>query len=183
MGKYFGTDGWRGVAGNDLCALDAFKIGRFLGGELKKRGGRAVIGKDTRRSSYMLEYAVASGIASAGATVYLLHVTTTACVSYIVTNEGFDLGIMISASHNPYYDNGIKILNFKGEKIGDEEIAKIEAYIDRASDTIENAQGEEIGKIIDYYEGREHYRDYLISTSKRKFSGLRVGLDASNGSA
>ncbi|MBQ3018620.1 MAG: phosphoglucosamine mutase, partial [Clostridia bacterium] len=99
MGKYFGTDGWRGVAGNDLCALDAFKIGRFLGGELKKRGGRAVIGKDTRRSSYMLEYAVASGIASAGATVYLLHVTTTACVSYIVTNEGFDLGIMISASH------------------------------------------------------------------------------------
>ncbi len=182
MGKYFGTDGFRGMAGVELTAIHAYKIGRFLGAELQGRG-KIAIGKDTRRSSYIFEYAAAAGIASTGCEVHLLHVTTTPCVSYIVLNEGFDFGIMISASHNPYTDNGIKVLNKDGEKISDELTEKIEAYLDLPCDNVKNATGADIGKIIDYYEGRERYKNYLISCAKQRLDGLKVGIDASNGSA
>ena len=191
MGKYFGTDGIRGMAGKELTAIQAFRIGRFLGWYLKKENGRkikAVIGKDTRLSSYMLEYAVSSGLASSGADSYILHVTTTPSVSYICKTEGFDIGIMISASHNPYYDNGIKIITSEGTKLSDCVCDKIEAYIDRnlqllgVDKELPFETGDKIGKIIDYYGGRNRYIGYLISTVKSSFKGLKIGLDLANGS-
>ncbi|MBQ4510708.1 MAG: phosphoglucosamine mutase [Clostridia bacterium] len=184
MGKYFGTDGFRGIAGKELTAIHAFRIGQLLGYYLKnekKERPKAVIGKDTRISSYMLEYAIASGLASVGADSYLLHVTTTPSVAYVTKSDKFDIGIMISASHNPYYDNGIKILNSSGEKINDTLTDKIEKYLD-ARDTVPLAENQEIGKIVDYYEGRNRYIGYLISIAKSSFKKFRVGLDLANGS-
>ncbi|MBQ1967137.1 MAG: phosphoglucosamine mutase, partial [Clostridia bacterium] len=171
MGKYFGTDGFRGRANVDITALHAFKIGRFLGWYLTSRKGekaRIVIGKDTRRSSYMLEYALSSGITASGADAYLLHVTTTPSVAYITVTDGFDSGIMISASHNPYCDNGIKILNSKGEKQSDELLRLIEDYIDGKSEFCKEndlplATDKSIGITFDYSEGRNRYIAYLIS--------------------
>lgn len=189
MGKYFGTDGFRGEAGKELTAEHAYKIGRFLGGYFKENGKkvRAVIGKDTRRSSYMLEYAVASGLVASGADAYMLHVTTTPSVSYVVAAEDFGVGIMISASHNPFYDNGIKIVNSKGEKIEQDIIYKIECYLDGEYEKIGMegdfplASGSEIGEIIDYSAGRNRYIGYLISLSKNSFKGYKIGLDCANG--
>lgn len=191
MGKYFGTDGFRAEAGVGLTSFDAYKIGRFLGWYYKKEGKRVkgVIGKDTRRSSYMLEYAIASGLSASGAGAYMLHVTTTPSVSYVTGREGFDFGIMISASHNPYYDNGIKIVNSRGEKIEDSVLDKIEKYLDNEysalglNGDIPMARGAEIGEIIDYSQGRNRYIAYLISISTRSFKGMRIGLDTANGGA
>ncbi|MBR2024248.1 MAG: phosphoglucosamine mutase [Clostridia bacterium] len=184
MGKYFGTDGFRGIAGKELTAQHAFRIGQLLGYYLKnekKERPKAVIGKDTRLSCYMLEYAIASGLSSVGVDSYLLHVTTTPSVSYVTITDKFDIGIMISASHNPYYDNGIKILNSKGEKINDTLTDKIEKYLD-SRDTVPLTSKEEIGKIVDYYEGRNRYIGYLISLAKSSFKKFKVGLDLANGS-
>ena len=191
MGKYFGTDGFRGKANVDITAIHAFKIGRFLGWYLtniKGERARIVIGKDTRRSSYMLEYALSSGITASGADAYLLHVTTTPSVAYITVTDGFDSGIMISASHNPYYDNGIKIMNSKGEKQSDELLSLIEDYLDgKSSFTAELgdlplATDEKIGRTFDYFSGRNRYIAYLISIATDCFKNIRVGLDCSNGS-
>lgn len=184
MGTYFGTDGFRGEAGKVVTAERAFAIGRVLGryyGQ-EKRHPRAVIGKDTRRSSYCLEYAVASGLCASGADAYIMHVTTTPCVAYTVGADGMDFGIMISASHNPYTDNGIKVINSKGEKIGEEVIASLEKMMESAH-ALPHAIGEDIGRIVDYYEGRNRYIGYLISTARHSFSGLKIGLDCANGSA
>ncbi len=184
MGKYFGTDGFRGEANVNLTVEHAFKVGRFLGwyyGQDHK--ARVVIGKDTRRSSYMFEYALAAGLTASGADAYLLHVTTTPSVSYVTRTEDFDCGIMISASHNPYYDNGIKIINGKGHKMEAEVEDKIEAYIDGESGEIPLAQKEKIGRTIDYAAGRNRYIGYLISLATRSFKDMRIGLDCSNGSA
>ena len=184
MGKYFGTDGFRGEAGKELTAVHAFRIGRFIGhffGADKK--ARIVIGKDTRRSSYMLEYALCAGLTSSGADAYILHVTTTPSVSHIVRTEGFDCGIMISASHNPYYDNGIKLIGGKGEKMSGPVIEKIEEYIDNETPDIPFATGENIGKTVDYCAGRNRYCAYLIALASHSYKGLKIGLDASNGSA
>ena len=188
MGKYFGTDGFRGEAGVELTAEHAFKVGRFLGrhlNEIKKDDAkpRALIGKDTRLSSYMLEYAVASGLASSGADVYLLHVTTTPSVSYVTLEERFDLGIMITASHNPFYDNGIKILDGEGRKLGDELTDKIEEYLDRGALDTPSVSGADIGRIYDHYSGRNAYVGHLISTASCSYKRLKVGLDAANGAA
>ncbi len=192
MGKYFGTDGFRGKAGVDLTAEHAFKIGRFIGKYFKGDGNKRpkiVIGKDTRLSSYMLEYAIAAGITSSGADAYMLHVTSTPSVSFVTANDDFDCGIMISASHNPFYDNGIKVINSNGEKISDEFIEKIENYIENELDaytmhqTLPYAVDENVGRIIDYSEGRNRYIGYLISISKYSFKGYSVGLDCANGSA
>ena len=185
MGKYFGTDGFRGKAGVDLTAEHAFKIGRFIGKYFHTYGGKRpkiVIGKDTRLSGYMLEYAIGAGITASGADAYMLHVTTTPSVSFVNANEGFDCGIMISASHNQFYDNGIKIINSRGEKISDDFIDEIEDYIDNTP-ILPYAVGENIGRIIDYSEGRNRYIGYLISLSKFSFKGYKVGLDCANGSA
>ena len=181
MGKYFGTDGFRGEANKDLTAEHAYKIGRFLGHTLGA-GAKVVIGKDTRRSSYMLEYATAAGLCASGADAYLLHVTTTPSVSYVTRTEDFAAGIMISASHNPYTDNGIKILGSHGEKVGDELTAKIEEYLDR-DPTLPLATGDKIGRTVDYFHGRNRYTGYLISLSRHSYKGLRIGLDGANGSA
>lgn len=184
MGKYFGTDGFRGVAGKELTATHAFRIGQLLGYYLKNEKNerpKAVIGKDTRLSCYMLEYGIASGLASVGVDTHLLHVTTTPSVSYVTKTDKFDIGIMISASHNPYYDNGIKILNAKGEKLNDKVTDKIEKYLD-SKETVPFAKNNEIGKIVDYYEGRNRYIGYLISLAKSSFKKFKVGLDLSNGS-
>ena len=191
MGKYFGTDGFRGEAGITLTADHAYKVGRFLGwyyNALRERNGtnepaRIVIGKDTRRSSYMFEYSLVAGLTASGADAYLLHVTTTPSVAYIARVDDFDCGIMISASHNPFYDNGIKVLNGRGEKLEDEVTAKIEAYIDGETEEIPFAVREEIGKASDYSQGRNRYIGYLISLATRSFKNKRVGLDCSNGSA
>ena len=182
LGKYFGTDGFRGEAGKVLTADHAYKIGRILGYVFAKEGARprAVIGKDTRLSSYMLEYAIAAGLAASGADAYMLHVTTTPCVSYVTATGDFDLGIMISASHNPYTDNGIKVIGAGGEKINDDKIAEIESYMD-SEEALPFATGETIGRIVDYYEGRNRYIGYLISLSRNSFKHLRIGLDSSNG--
>ena len=185
LGKYFGTDGFRGEAGEVLTARHAFKIGKFLAWYYGQGGHRVrgVIGKDTRRSSYMLEYAIASGLASAGADVYMLHVTTTPSVSFVAKSEDFDFGIMISASHNPYYDNGIKIVNSKGEKTDEAVTDKIEEYLDGTTEEIPYAKGAEIGEIVDHFAGRNRYIGYLISVSRSSFKGLKIGLDCANGGA
>ena len=184
MGKYFGTDGFRGEANVNLTVEHAFKVGRFLGWYYSKdHRAKVVIGKDTRRSSYMFEYALVAGLTSSGADVYLLHVTTTPSVSYVVRTDGFDLGIMISASHNPYYDNGIKIINGEGKKLEAEVEDQIEAYIDGKAGEIELAKRENIGRTVDYALGRNRYIGYLISIATRSFKDKKVGLDCSNGSA
>lgn len=184
MGKYFGTDGFRGEANVKLTVEHAFKVGRFLGwyyGQEKK--ARIVIGKDTRRSSYMFEDALSSGLTASGADVYLLHVTTTPSVSYVVRTEDFDCGIMISASHNVFYDNGIKVINGKGYKLEAEVEEKIEAYIDGKFGEIPLATRDDIGRTIDYAAGRNRYIGHLIAMATRSFKDKRVGLDCSNGSA
>lgn len=198
MSKYFGTDGFRGEANVQLTADHAYQIGRFLGwyyGEIKRRNGRdlparIVIGKDTRRSSYMFEYALAAGITASGGDACLLHVTTTPSVAYIARVDDFDCGIMISASHNPYHDNGIKLINDQGEKMDDSVIALIEAYLDDHLDvfgthweTLPFATGEAIGCTVDYASGRNRYIGYLISLGVYSFKGKKVGLDCANGSA
>ena len=198
MSKYFGTDGFRGEANRTLTADHAYTIGRFLGwyyGMLKRRQGdsspaRIVIGKDTRRSSYMFEYTLVGGLVASGADAYLLHVTTTPSVAYVTRTEGFDCGIMISASHNPYYDNGIKLINSNGEKMEESTISLIEDYIDgklelfgQHYDEVPFAHQEKIGCTIDYVAGRNRYMGYLISLGLYSFKGMRVGLDCANGSS
>ena len=184
MGKYFGTDGFRGEANEVLTVEHAFKVGRYLGWYYgQEHRAKVVIGKDTRRSSYMFEYSLVAGLTASGADVYLLHVTTTPSVSYVTRTEDFDCGIMISASHNPYYDNGIKIINGKGHKMEAEVEAKIEAYIDGEIPELPFAKKEKIGRTTDYAAGRNRYIGYLISLATRSFEGMRVGLDCSNGSA
>ncbi len=198
MGKYFGTDGFRGEANVNLTAEHAFQVGRFLGWyycQLRRRSGidapaRVVIGKDTRRSSYMLEYSLVGGLVASGADAYLLHVTTTPSVAYVVRTDGFDCGIMISASHNPYYDNGIKLINGSGEKMDESVISLVEAYLDgnltafdRQWDTLPLAKREQLGRTVDYVAGRNRYVGYLISLGVYSFKGIRVGLDCANGSA
>ncbi len=198
MGRYFGTDGFRGEANENLTADHAYKVGRFLGwyyGELKRRAGddtpaSIVIGKDTRRSSYMFEYALVGGLVASGADAYMLHVTTTPSVAHVVRVDHFDCGIMISASHNPYYDNGIKLINAQGEKMDEETIALIEDYIDgklqafgKSWTEIPFAKKEGIGKTVDHVSGRNRYIAYLISLGMYSFKGMKVGLDCANGSA
>ena len=198
MGKYFGTDGFRGEANVDVTAENAFKVGRFLGwylGEQKRRRGDAdkpkvVIGKDTRRSSYMFEFSLIAGLTASGADAYMLHVTTTPSVSYVTRVDDFDCGIMISASHNPYYDNGIKLLNGNGEKMDDETISLIENYLDGRVEAfgevyteLPYAKKDGIGKTVDYEEGRRRYTAYLISLGVYTFRGKRIGLDCANGSS
>ena len=184
--KYFGTDGFRGEANIDLTVEHAYKIGRYLGwyyGKRVNKKARIVIGKDTRRSSYMFEYSLVAGLTASGADVSLLHVTTTPSVSFVVRTEEFDCGIMISAGHNPYYDNGIRIINGNGYKMEAEVEEQIERYIDGEVEEIPLAKGEEIGRTIDHSAGRNHYIGYLISTATRSFKDFKVGLDCSNGSA
>ena len=198
MGRYFGTDGFRGEANVNLTADHAFQVGRFLGwyfSELKRQRGecepaRIVIGKDTRRSSYMFEYSLVGGLVASGADAYLLHVTTTPSVAYVVRTEGFDCGIMISASHNPYYDNGIKLINDHGEKMEEATIALVEDYLDgelevfgQKWETLPAATRERIGRTVDHVAGRNRYVGYLISLGMYSFKGLKVGLDCANGSA
>ncbi len=186
MGKYFGTDGFRGEANDNLTFDHAVKIGRFLGwyyGAKEGKKARIVIGKDTRRSSYMFEYALCTGLMASGADAYIMHVTTTPSVSYITRTDGFDCGIMISASHNPYYDNGIKLMNYNGEKMDEETILEIEKYIDGEIPELPLAKKADIGRTVDYVAGRNRYIGYLISLSKYSFKGKKVGLDVANGSA
>lgn len=184
MGKYFGTDGFRGEANVDLTVEHAFQVGRYLGWYYSRNHkARVVIGKDTRRSSYMFEYALVAGLTASGADVYLLHVTTTPSVSYVVRSEEFDCGIMISASHNPYYDNGIKVINGKGQKLEATVESLVEKYIDGLTDPIPYATKDMIGRTIDYSMGRNRYIGYLMSVPTRAFKDLKVGLDCSNGSS
>jgi phosphoglucosamine mutase len=184
MGKYFGTDGFRGEANVALTVEHAFKVGRYLGWYFgQEHKARIVIGKDTRRSSYMFEYALAAGLTASGADAYLLHVTTTPSVSYVVRTEDFDCGIMISASHNPYYDNGIKVINRMGHKMEAEVEEKIESYIDGKTEELPLASKEAIGRTIDYAAGRNRYIGHLISLATRSFKDMRIGLDCANGSA
>ncbi len=198
MGKYFGTDGFRGEANVQLTADHAYKVGRFLGwyyGEAKRRAGnlspaRVVLGKDTRRSGYMLEYALVGGLVASGADAYLLHVTTTPSVAYITRTDGFDCGIMISASHNPYCDNGIKLINGQGEKMEEKVVNLLESYLDgnlvafgEKWEALPFATKSEVGKTEDYVSGRNRYIGYLISLGVYSFKGLKVGLDCANGSA
>ncbi len=198
MGKYFGTDGFRGEANCGLTADHAYRVGRFLGwyyGEKKRRSGedgpaRIVIGKDTRRSSYMFEYCLIGGLVASGADAYMLHVTTTPSVAYVAHVDSFDCGIMISASHNPFFDNGIKLINSNGEKMDEETIALIEAYLDgnlevfgQKWEEIPYAVREHIGRTVDYVSGRNRYIGYLISLGIYSFKGVKVGLDCANGSA
>ena len=187
MGKYFGTDGFRGEANVDLTVEHAYKVGRFLGWYYRQDAPdarcRIVIGKDTRRSSYMFEYSLVAGLTASGADVYLLHVTTTPSVSYVVRTEGFQCGIMISASHNPYYDNGIKVINERGEKLEESVIEKIEAYLDGAMGEIPLAKKDAIGRTVDFAAGRNRYIGYLISIATRSFKNMKVALDCANGSA
>lgn len=184
MAKYFGTDGFRGEANKTLTVEHAYKIGRFIGQYYgHDHRCQVVIGKDTRRSSYMFEYALTAGLTASGADAYLLHVTTTPSISYVVRTDDFDCGIMISASHNPFYDNGIKLFNSKGEKIEDDVIEKIEKYIDGEIPELPLAEGNEIGRASDYSAGRNRYIGYLISLAVYSFKGKRIGLDCANGSA
>ena len=187
MGKYFGTDGFRGEANKNLTADHAYKIGRFLGWYYRHEAGgekcKVVIGKDTRRSSYMFEYALVAGLTASGADAYLLHVTTTPSVSYVARTEDFDCGIMISASHNPYFDNGIKLINSNGEKMDEETILKVEDYLDGKIGEIPYAERDAIGCTVDYVAGRNRYVGYLISLATRSFKDKKVGLDCANGSS
>ena len=184
MGKYFGTDGFRGEANVKLTVEHAFKVGRYLGWFYgRDHKAKIAIGKDTRRSSYMFEYALAAGITASGGDAYLLHVTTTPSVSYVVRTEGFDCGIMISASHNPFYDNGIKIINGYGHKLEAEVEAKVEKYLDGDSEERPLATGADIGRTVDFSAGRNRYVGYLISLPTRSFKHMRVGLDCANGSS
>ena len=184
MGKYFGTDGFRGEANVVLTVEHAFKVGRFLGWYYgQEHKARVVIGKDTRRSSYMFEDALSAGLTASGADVYLLHVTTTPSVSYVTRTEDFDCGIMISASHNIFYDNGIKVINAKGHKLEAEIEEKIESYIDGTWGEIPYATRDAIGRTVDYSAGRNRYIGHLIAMATRSFKDKRVGLDCSNGSA
>lgn len=187
MGKYFGTDGFRGEANVNLTVEHAYKVGRFLGWyygkEHENNKAKIVIGKDTRRSSYMFEYSLVAGLTASGADVYLLHVTTTPSVSYVARTEDFDCGIMISASHNPFYDNGIKLINSSGEKMREDVIEKIEKYLDGEMGELPFAIKESIGCTVDYTAGRNRYMGYLMSLAIYSFKGMRVGLDLSNGSA
>ena len=181
--KYFGTDGFRGEAGKVLTADHAYKIGRYLGWYYgREKRGRIVIGKDTRRSSYMFEYALVAGIISSGSDAYLLHVTTTPSVAYVVRTEDFDCGVMVSASHNPYTDNGIKLMDSNGHKMSTAVESQIEDYLDGKSDQVPFAIGENIGVAIDYAIGRNRYIGYLISLATRSYKGKRIGLDCANGS-
>ncbi len=183
MGRYFGTDGFRGEANGVLTAEKAFQVGRFLGAYFYKNGnGKIVIGKDARRSSYMFEAALVAGIVSSGSDAYLLHVTTTPSVSYVVRSEGFDCGVMISASHNPFYDNGIKLFNHQGEKMEESVLSLIEDYLDGKGEVV-YARQEKIGRSVDHVAGRNRYVGYLISLGIHSFKGKRVGLDCANGSA
>lgn len=184
MGRYFGTDGFRGEANVNLTYEHAIKIGRFLGwyyGERMNKNASVVIGKDTRRSSYMFEYALCTGLMASGADAYIMHVTTTPSVAYITRVDDFDCGIMISASHNPYYDNGIKLLNGKGEKMDEETISEVEDYIDGKLEVPLATRN--VGRTVDYVAGRNRYIGYLISLSKFGFKNVKVGLDAANGAA
>ena len=185
--KYFGTDGFRGEANVNLNAHQAYRIGRFLGHYFKGHGdeerARIVIGKDTRRSSYMLESALSAGITSSGTDVYLLHVTPTPNVSHAVQTGDFACGIMISASHNPFQDNGIKLMDGEGAKMGDDFLEKVEEYIDRPEDDLPLAYREELGEVRDYIFGRNRYMAYLISTVRSSFKRVKVGLDTANGAA
>ena len=187
MGKYFGTDGFRGEANVTLTVEDAYKVGRFLGWYYGKKKPeekcRVVIGKDTRRSSYMFEYSLVAGLTASGADAYLLHVTTTPSVSYVVRTEEFSCGIMISASHNPFYDNGIKVINEKGEKLEEDVITEIEKYLDGGMGEIPYAVRDQIGRTVDYAAGRKRYIGYLISIATRSCKNKKVGLDCANGSA
>jgi len=198
MGKYFGTDGFRGEANVNLTADHAFKVGRFLGwyyGEIKRRAGdeeppRVVIGKDTRRSSYMFEYSLVAGLTASGADAYMLHVTTTPSVAYVTRVDAFDCGIMISASHNPYYDNGIKLLNKNGEKMDEETITLVEAYLDgelalfgKKWPELPYGRKDKVGCTVDYVSGRNRYIGYLISLGLFSFKGMKVGLDCANGAS
>lgn len=191
MGRYFGTDGFRGKANEGLTANHAYEIGRFLGWYYSRNTrAQIVVGKDTRRSCYMLEYAISAGMAASGADVYLMHVTTTPSVSYVTRTDGFDCGVMISASHNPFYDNGIKLLNREGEKMEEATIRLVEDYLDGKLEVdgqkyaqLPMATGEHIGSIVDYTAGRNRYMGYLISLGVYSFKGMKVGLDCANGSA
>ncbi len=192
MGKYFGTDGFRGKANVELTGDHAYQVGRFLGWYYGRGGDRAriVVGKDTRRSSYMLEYAISAGMAASGADVYLLHVTTTPSVSYVTRTDGFDCGVMISASHNPYQDNGIKLLNREGEKMDEATIRLVEDYLDgtlsvdgQTFPRLPFATGEAVGSIVDHTAGRNRYMGYLISLAVYSFRGKKIALDCANGSA
>ena len=192
MGKYFGTDGFRGEANVNLTSEHAYQIGKFIGwyyGARKGRKARIVIGKDTRRSSYMFEYAIVAGLTSTGADAYMLHVTTTPSVAYVTRVDNFDCGVMISASHNPFYDNGIKLINGRGEKMDDETTEAIEAYLDGdyarlgLEGDVPAAKREELGEIVDYVSGRNRYVGYLISLAAHSYKNMRVGLDCANGSA
>lgn len=199
MGKYFGTDGFRGEANVTLDSYHAYRIGRFLGWYYTSplsgqkdphHKTRVVIGKDTRRSSYMFEYAIVAGLTASGADAYMLHVTTTPSVSFVTARDEFDCGVMISASHNPYTDNGIKLVNKNGEKIDDTTIEVIEAYLDGgaaslglASDDLPVATGADIGQIVDYAAGRNRYVGYLISLAAHSYKRFRVGLDCANGAS
>lgn len=182
--KYFGTDGFRGEANKDLNMYHALKIGRFIGDYFRKNGnGKIVIGKDTRRSSYMFESALAAGITSSGSDAYLLHVTTTPSVSYAIRSDHFDCGVMITASHNPFYDNGIKLINSHGEKMDDDFLEKLEEYIDSDIKDIDLAVDEQIGRTSDYIVGRNRYIAFLIQTVTKSFKGYKVGLDCANGAS
>ena len=196
MGKYFGTDGFRGEAGVTLTARHAYLLGRFLGWycakhdlslspgmEVNGHRPRVLVGKDTSRSSYMMEYAMAAGLTASGADAHILHVITTPGVCFVTEREGFDCGVMISASHNPFTDNGIKLIDRRGEKLGEDAIAVVEAYLDRDEDDLPTATGEAVGRIIDYAAGRNRYVGHLISLAAHSYKGLRVGLDCANGSA
>ena len=191
MSKYFGTDGFRGESNINLTSDHAYKIGRFLGWYLRKKHEesgdifppKVLIGKDTRRSGYMLEYSIVGGLTASGCDAYLLHVTTTPCVSFITRTDEFDCGIMISASHNPYYDNGIKLFNSSGEKTGEKVTDLIEEYLDSDSMTLPFAKRDKIGKTVDFVSGRNRYIGYLISLGLYSFKDLRIGLDCANGSA
>ncbi len=186
MGKYFGTDGFRGKAGENLTVDHAYKIGRFLGWYYSENGtkkAQIVIGKDTRLSSYMFEYALVAGITSSGADAYLLHVTTTPSVAYVTLTEDFDCGIMVSASHNPYYDNGIKLINSHGEKMDEETILKVEEYIDGKIPEIPFASEDKIGITVDFFAGRNRYIAYLLAQARRSFKNYKVALDCANGAS
>ncbi len=192
MGKYFGTDGFRGEANVNLTSEHAYKIGKFIGwyyGARKGRKARVVIGKDTRRSSYMFEYSIVAGLTSTGADAYMLHVTTTPSVAYVTRVDNFDCGVMISASHNPFHDNGIKLINSRGEKMDDETTAAVEQYLDGdfAALGLEGdlplATGDQLGEIVDFVSGRNRYVGYLISLASHSYKNMRVGLDCANGSA